>query len=742
MALVFPSGPTQGQTHEGFEFDSTIGAWKLISSGSGGAGLSNWTEDSEGNLIPDTDNTIDLGSAEFNIRDMYVSNNSLWMGDRHKFGVTSAGKIKISKVRADKVPKLVENAGGDEAGALTHAGVGQLHEMRLRHWIAYRRTLAGATGKETPEDVFDTEDAAEVEEVIELDETAMALKSAGAAAAGVTYSVNSLSDTNINALVNGQMLGVVGGEWVNTAVPLPPPSVYSVSPTTFGGDSGTEFTCVAANVISGSTIEFKTSGGASYTAATTTVVSSTSVKATTPRDFTVGEGPLSIVLTIPGGSSATLSNAIQTGGSPVWTTAAGLIGDVTSIGSAFSSTVAASDPDGQTLTYSVESGSLAPGLSLNSTSGDITGTFSGTITAPTTYTFTIRADDTAGNSADRQFSTNMIDTPPALYDFDYIYFRNTEGIHLTGNRGRFSNIPWLMTSAAWYDDSSNVGKAPNTNWTDTYLGNYANQFLTWTVPEDATYRLYVRGARGGAHTFSSNMGGFGASVQSDIALTEGEILYMIVGRMGWEAGNSMAAGSGGGASVIATGPAGAFSPLIIAGGGGGAANTVWGGLAQVLTKGGGLASNVYGHVESNVNATGTRGAQTGYMTGAAAGWTEASIVTPGTWWPTAEYATSANALKDGGAGGYSGYNPAYYGYGGWGGGGPNSIHGAGGGGGFHGGDETAHGGTTHSDGVHRYIGQGGTSFLRSGVSSNTVLVAGSARQMAYEDYGLIKITKL
>jgi hypothetical protein len=99
---------------------------------------------------------------------MYVSNNSLWMGDRHKFGVTPAGKIKISKVRADKVPKLVENAGGDEAGALTHAGVGQLHEMRLRHWVAYRRTLAGATGKETPGDVFDTEDEAEVEESIDL----------------------------------------------------------------------------------------------------------------------------------------------------------------------------------------------------------------------------------------------------------------------------------------------------------------------------------------------------------------------------------------------------------------------------------------------------------------------------------------------------------------------------------------------------------------------------------------------
>jgi len=170
MALVFPSNPTQGQTHEGFEFDSTIGAWKLISSGSGsgGAGLSNWTEDGAGNLIPNTDNAIDLGSAEFNIRDMYVANNSLWMGDRHKFGVTSDGRMKISKVRSDKVPKLVENAGGTEAAALAHAGVSQLHEMRLRHWIAYRRTLAGATGKETPQDVFDTDDTAEVEESIDL----------------------------------------------------------------------------------------------------------------------------------------------------------------------------------------------------------------------------------------------------------------------------------------------------------------------------------------------------------------------------------------------------------------------------------------------------------------------------------------------------------------------------------------------------------------------------------------------
>ncbi len=716
MALVFPSNPTQGQTHEGFEFDSTIGAWKLISSGSGGAGLSNWTEDGEGNLIPDTDNTIDLGSAEFNIRDMYVSNNSLWMGDRHKFGVTSAGKIKISKVRADKVPKLVENAGGTQAGALTHAGVGQLHEMRLRHWIAYRRTLAGATGKETPEDVFDTDDAAEVEEVIELDETSMALKSAGAAAAGVTYSVNSLSDTTITALVNGQVLGVVGGEWVNTAVPLPPPSVFTVSPTTFGGDTGTEFTCVTANAISGSTIEFKTSAGVSYTAATTTVTSATSVKATTPRDFTVGEGPLSIVLTLPGGSSATLANAIQTGGSPVWTTAAGLIGAETSIGASFSSTVAASDPDGQALTYSVLSGSLAPGLSLNSTSGAITGTFNGTITAPTTYTFTIKAEDTAGNSADRQFSTNMTSEPPPLYDFDYIYMRQVS------TYGYSQNVNHLVSPTAWQDDGGNTGISPNNGWNSTYLVNYNNTYVEWTVPEDATYRMFARGAKGGDNASCPTGAGNGASMQADFALTEGTKLYIIVGRQGQYNSNSNYGGGGGGGTFVATHDGTTYQPLLVAGGGGGSTRGVYGGLCQPSNAGG---KTTY---DTDINTFGSAGGISVYGSGQAAGFDQT---------PNATNGNNPTGFVYGGIGGYSDPDGVH---GGWGGGGHMGVHGGGGGGGFKGGDEGAHNNAAGADGIAMYPGAGGSGFIRSG-ATNITAVQG-ANMSAAQEVGILKITKL
>ena len=50
----------------------------------------------KGSIIPDTDNAYDIGSAEFKIRDMYVSDNSLWVGDTHKIAISN-GKIKFRK---------------------------------------------------------------------------------------------------------------------------------------------------------------------------------------------------------------------------------------------------------------------------------------------------------------------------------------------------------------------------------------------------------------------------------------------------------------------------------------------------------------------------------------------------------------------------------------------------------------------------------------------------------------------
>jgi hypothetical protein len=60
-------------------------------------------------IIPDTDNVYDIGSAEYKIRDLYVSENSLWIGDNHKM-TTSGGKYRNKKRKKGKTPKKVFDA--------------------------------------------------------------------------------------------------------------------------------------------------------------------------------------------------------------------------------------------------------------------------------------------------------------------------------------------------------------------------------------------------------------------------------------------------------------------------------------------------------------------------------------------------------------------------------------------------------------------------------------------------------
>jgi hypothetical protein len=56
--------------------------------------------------------------------------------------------------------------------------------------------------------------------------------------------------------------------------------------------------------------------------------------------------------------------------------------------------------------FAIQSGALPGGVTLNNTTGVISGTESGT-TAETTYNFTIRASDAEGQTADRAFSITI-----------------------------------------------------------------------------------------------------------------------------------------------------------------------------------------------------------------------------------------------------------------------------------------------------------------------------------------------
>ena len=102
-----------------------------------------------GDIIPDTNDAYDIGSPEFKIRDMYVSDNSLWIGDETKISFTN-GRMKFRKRKKDVVPEAILQAGlqvhqhnfaTTTAAALAHAGVSNVEQMKLHHWHKYMRTL-------------------------------------------------------------------------------------------------------------------------------------------------------------------------------------------------------------------------------------------------------------------------------------------------------------------------------------------------------------------------------------------------------------------------------------------------------------------------------------------------------------------------------------------------------------------------------------------------------------------------
>jgi hypothetical protein len=59
-----------------------------------------------GHIIPDTNEAYDFGSAEFKIRHLFLSDNSLWVGDNHKVD-TEGGKFKFKKRKKGRVPQGV-----------------------------------------------------------------------------------------------------------------------------------------------------------------------------------------------------------------------------------------------------------------------------------------------------------------------------------------------------------------------------------------------------------------------------------------------------------------------------------------------------------------------------------------------------------------------------------------------------------------------------------------------------------
>ena len=174
-----------------------------------------------------------------------------------------------------------------------------------------------------------------------------------------------------------------------------PPSVSSVSPTSYDGNAGQAFTVTGSNFGNGSTVSFVGQDGA-ILAASTTFNSVTSLTGTISVDATVAQGPLGVKVENVSGLSNTLADAITTGTAPSMVTPAGSLGTF-GYNSSVSVFVVGQDPDSTgAVTFAVSSGSLPSGLSLNSSTGEISGTAPN---ADATFNFSIKCTDNAGNDS-------------------------------------------------------------------------------------------------------------------------------------------------------------------------------------------------------------------------------------------------------------------------------------------------------------------------------------------------------
>ena len=199
-----------------------------------------------------------------------------------------------------------------------------------------------------------------------------------------------------------QVIATDGSGTLSFADSITFPTITGISPTVIDNNAG-NIVITGTNFKDSSTPPFvdaiNSSTGAIVTANSVTFTSATSVTA----NFTLPvDGTYFLRLENNDGIACRSASAVLTvSDAPAWTTAAGSLGTVAALGT-INFTVAATDAT----SFAVQSGALPGGASLNTSTGAITGTESGS-TATTTYTFTIRATDAQGQTADRQFTITI-----------------------------------------------------------------------------------------------------------------------------------------------------------------------------------------------------------------------------------------------------------------------------------------------------------------------------------------------
>ncbi len=405
-----------------------------------------------------------------------------------------------------------------------------------------------------------------------------------------------------------------------------------ISSITYPGDD------TAASTAGGQTITLTGSGfatGASIlingsAVSVVTVVDNQTITFTSPA-ASAGSYVLYVINT-DGGTGIAIPG-IQYSGVPAWSSpAAGSIGTIYEAASVSTSFVATGDAP---VSYSVYSGSLPSGVSLNTSTGALTGTAPAT-SSSTTYNFTIRATDNEQQDTDRAFSLTI--NPDVV-----TWSSPAAGATISGAVGTSSTTTLSATSAAGRSITYTANALPSglTLSSNTISGTPTSGGTT-TVLLTATAATTNRSAT--------------RTISYDISSSPvGQVAYTTAGTYSW------------------TAPAGVTSVCVVCIGGGdaGRADSTGGGDSYFINtstvKGGG-ATRSSGEARGGTyvgDGGGNGGGSGSFMTGGggAGGYS-------GNGGRGGDYATSPTAGSGGGGGGgatYSGTSSAPYSAGGGGG---------------------------------------------------------------------------
>ena len=198
--------------------------------------------------------------------------------------------------------------------------------------------------------------------------------------------------------INGQAVALGGSVTIATESR---PTFTSITPSTI---ENTQTTCVIAG---GSFVSvplvtaINNSTGAQVVADEVTFNSASqiTVKFTLPVD-----GTYKLYIENPDGNAVQTNAVLTVSDAPAWVTSAGSLGSFAGGASFGTITLTATN----SVSMAKTSGTFPGGMTLNSGSGSstLTGTESGA-TADTTYSFTIRATDAQGQTADRAFTITV-----------------------------------------------------------------------------------------------------------------------------------------------------------------------------------------------------------------------------------------------------------------------------------------------------------------------------------------------